>query len=165
MSNSLKIIARVRELVKNGTDYAVAKALGMNQSNLTRILHGKGHLGDKAQRKAAELLGLPFADINALVNEDKAQTEAERSYWRSLCAERIRAAIDAAGKIAAAVIIAAALTFRSGDALAHLSYDCNKNIHYAQYRRRLWQRLRDKARAVICRLHGCRAGLRMPSVA
>lgn len=118
MSNTLKIIERVRETTGTGTDYAVSKVLGMSQSNLGRVLKGEGFLGDKAQRLAAKILGLSFDDVNALVNEDKAHSEADKAYWRSLCPEAVRAIIDAATKTAAACIVATALISSQGKAHA-----------------------------------------------
>lgn len=170
MSNSLKIVERVREHVPRGTDYAVAKALGMTQSNLARITEGKGHLGDKAQRLASTLLGLSFQDVNALVNEDKAKTESERSYWRALCAEGVRAAINAAGKVAATVVIATGLNIGSADALSLPDYACNKNIHYAHLARALVRWIGLKLRSLLTPHHRGLAGpiprfLRCPSVA
>jgi hypothetical protein len=113
MSNTLKIIARVRERTDTGTNYAVSKALGITQSNLDRILKEEGYLGDKAQREAAKLLGIAFDDINALVNEDKAKSDADRAYWRSLYPEGIRAFLDIAGKAAAIWLLATALNLSS----------------------------------------------------
>jgi hypothetical protein len=105
VSNTLKLIERVRSKTETGTDYAVAKALGMNQSNLRRILKGKSFPGDKARRQMVDLLpDVTLSDVVALINEDKAQSEADRAYWRSLCAASVRAWLDSATAIAASLI-------------------------------------------------------------
>jgi len=109
MSNTLKLIERVRSTTETGTNYAVAKALGMNPSNFMRVLSGKNWPGPAAQLRMAELLRIDLRDIVALINEDKAKSEADRAYWRSVCTEGVRQAIDAAGKAAAAFIIGTGL--------------------------------------------------------
>jgi len=47
MPNTLALIEKVRRRVPRETDYAVAKALELSQSNLTRVLAGKCGLGTK----------------------------------------------------------------------------------------------------------------------
>lgn len=136
MSNTLKIVERIRERTGTGTDYAVAKALDMNPSNFRRVMAGTGWLGEKAQRRAAALLGIPFPDINALVNEDKAKSEPERAYWRSLCAEGVRAIINASTTIAATIIAAAALNFFSVVPSTASAAELSQTIDYAPFARR-----------------------------
>lgn len=130
MSNSLKIVERVRAITETGTDYAVAKALGMNQSNLGRVLKGTNFLGPRAQMEAARLLGIDLTAIAALVNEDKASTDAARSYWRSLCPARVREAINVAAETATALSVAAALIFGPGIPEARAGQWVDHAIHY-----------------------------------
>lgn len=115
MSNTLKLIERVRSTTHSGTDYAVAKALGMQQSYLIEINKGHRFPGQKAQMTMATILNVDLRDIVALINEDKAKSEAERLHWRSLCSEGVRALFDIAGKTAASFI--AATTLIVGSAL------------------------------------------------
>lgn len=109
MSNTLKLIERVRSMTEAGTDYAVAKALGMTQSNLIEIKKGKRWPGPKSQIAMSDLLKIDLKDIVAFINEDKATSEAERSHWRSLCSpearERLAAAIAATAASLTIVVI------------------------------------------------------------
>jgi hypothetical protein len=73
-SKTLEIIAAVRATTKTRTDYAVAKALGMPQGNLKRILGGYGWLGMKSALRAAQALGRPMEEIVADMELDKLTT-------------------------------------------------------------------------------------------
>jgi hypothetical protein len=81
MPNTLNLIEQVRRQVPRHTDYAVAKALEMNQSNLARVLVGKQGLGPKAVVRVAEILQRDLRDVLCLVEEDKAKTPKEREFW------------------------------------------------------------------------------------
>jgi Phage related protein len=81
MPNTLNLIEQVRRHVPKHTDYAVAKALEMNQSNLARVLVGKQGLGPKAVVRVAEILQRDLRDVLCLVEEDKAKTPKEREFW------------------------------------------------------------------------------------
>lgn len=107
MSNTLKLIERVRSTTERGTDYAVAKALRMPQSYLIEVKKGRRWPGQASQIAIAELLKMDLKDVMALVNEDKAKTPGEREYWRGLLSARIREAFNTAGKTAAAWLVAA----------------------------------------------------------
>jgi transcriptional regulator with XRE-family HTH domain len=92
MPNTLNLIEQVRRRVPKHTDYAVAKALEMSQSNLTRVLCGKSGLGVKAAVRLSELLQRDLRDVLCLVEEDKAKTPREREFWERR-SPRISAAI------------------------------------------------------------------------
>jgi len=79
VSNTLQIIERVRAVTARGTDYAVAKALGMPQSNLKKIIRGDRRLGPNAIFRAAELLKVDAKDLYKLVREDRTTSNTHRS--------------------------------------------------------------------------------------
>jgi transcriptional regulator with XRE-family HTH domain len=81
MPNTLNLIEQVRRRVPRPTDYAVAKALEMSQSNLTRVLAGKSGLGVKAAVRISEVLQRDLRDVLCLVEEDKAKSAKEREFW------------------------------------------------------------------------------------
>jgi hypothetical protein len=83
MPNTLNLIAQVRRRVPRETDYAVAKALEMSQSNLTRVLAGKSGLGPKAAIRVSEILQRDLRDVLVLIEEDKAKTahHGDDSYY------------------------------------------------------------------------------------
>jgi hypothetical protein len=140
VSNSLKIIERVRLSTNTGTDYAVAKALGMSQSNLAGVIKGTRGLGPTAIFAAAKILRVDAQDLFYLVREDRAKSEAEKLHWRSLCAEGIRASFDIAGKTAAAFTIATTLILlliSSGISRTAEAVTVSHPMHYAPFRRRL----------------------------
>jgi len=95
MPNTLHLIERVRQKVPRHTDYAVAKALEMDQSNLQRVLAGKAGLGPKAVIRLSELLQQDVRDLLVLVEEDKARTARDREFWERR-SPRITAAIAVA---------------------------------------------------------------------
>jgi Phage related protein len=81
MPNTLQLIEQVRRKVPRHTDYAVAKALEMGQSNFARVLVGKAGLGPKAVLRVSEILQRDVRDVLVLVEEDKAKTPKERAFW------------------------------------------------------------------------------------
>ena len=153
MSNTLKLIERIRSTTETGTDYAVAKALGITQSNLIEIKKGKRWPGPKAQVRMSELLKIELKDIVAFIGEDKATSEAERLHWRSLCSESVRSWLDAATKTAACFILAT-LIFPGKNAEASVdkatvaSYE---SMYYA-YQRSTW---RKRLMRWFATLRGC----------
>jgi hypothetical protein len=81
MPNTLQLIEQVRRRLPRETDYAVAKALEMQQSTLTKVLAGKQGLGPKAVIRVAELLQRDVRDVLVLVEEDKAVRPKDREFW------------------------------------------------------------------------------------
>lgn len=136
MSNTLKLIERVRSTTETGTDYAVAKALDMSQSTLIEIKKGKRWPGQKSQLRMSDVLKIDLKDIVALINEDKAKSERERAHWRSVCPEAIHSWLDAAGKTAAAIVIATSLTLTWGITRHLKESNVYPATHYAALRRR-----------------------------
>ena len=92
MPNTLNLIEQVRRRVPKHTDYAVSKALEMDQSGLARVLCGKAGLGPKAVIRISEILQRDVRDILVLVEEDKATTAKSREFWERR-SPRITAAI------------------------------------------------------------------------
>lgn len=150
MSNTLKLIERVRSLTDTGTDYAVAKMLGMQQSYLIEVKKGRRFPGQKAQLRLADLLKIDLRDVMALINEDKAKSEAERLHWRSLCSEGVRAALTATGTVAAS-LAATALIFIGGIPARANADVADHAIHYANRLRRWITSLRTRGdRRQLC---------------
>lgn len=149
MSDTLKLIERVRAVTQTGTDYAVAKALEMDQSYLILVKKGKRFPGMKAQLKMAELLGIDLKDIVAVINGDKADNEADRAYWRSLWSERLHQALAGASTTAAGVLIALALYMQSAPSSAAPYGATRHAIHYAHWLRRLVARFKWRSQGVL----------------
>jgi hypothetical protein len=78
---TIGLIERVRRTLPTRTNYAVAKALGMQQNQLARVLKGEFGLGIKAQVRMAEILNMPLMDVVALTEEDKAKRPEEKEFW------------------------------------------------------------------------------------
>jgi hypothetical protein len=92
MPNTHHLLDQVRIRVPNGTDYAIAKALQMNQSNLQRVFAGKAGLGLKAAVRVSEILSRDLKDILVLIEEDKAKSKRDKEFWERR-SPRITAAI------------------------------------------------------------------------
>jgi len=103
MPNTLNLIEQVRRRVPRETDYAVAKALEMQQSTLARVLAGKQGLGPKAVVRVSEILQRDLRDILVLVEEDKAVRPKDREFWERR-SPRITAAIAVAVLALAAAV-------------------------------------------------------------
>jgi hypothetical protein len=109
MPNTQLLLEQVRRRCPRETDYAVAKALEMNQSNLQRVLCGKAGLGPKAVVRVSEILQRDLKDVLVLIEEDKAKTAKDKEFWERR-SPRITAALFTA-------ILAVAAGF--GGALNH----------------------------------------------
>jgi hypothetical protein len=81
MPNTLNLLEEVRRRVPRGTDYAVAKALEMDQSHLAKVLCGKAGLGPIPVVRVSEILQRDLKDVLVLVEEDKAKTRKQREFW------------------------------------------------------------------------------------
>lgn len=81
MSPSCALAERIRQTTKTGTDYAVAKALGMSQSTLKEVLDGKRNFGVEACVRASELLHEDLKAIIAEVEETRARTPEKKAFW------------------------------------------------------------------------------------
>jgi hypothetical protein len=107
MPNTLHLLNQVRAQVPRHTDYAIAKALYMDQSQLQRVLAGKAGLGPKAVVRLSELLSRDVGDILVLVEEDKARRPKDREFWGAR-SPRITAAVATA-----ALALGAAVTSKT----------------------------------------------------
>jgi hypothetical protein len=116
MPNTLQLIEQVRRRLPRETDYAVAKALEMQQSTLTKVLAGKQGLGPKAVIRVAELLQRDVRDVLVLVEEDKAVRPKDREFWGRR-SPRITAVLAIA-----ALAFLAAVTPKNANAMAVQPY-------------------------------------------
>lgn len=122
MSNTLKLLERVRERTETKSNYAVYSALSVQAGVFKRWIEGTGYPGNAAAFKIAEILEMDAKAIIALIEEDKAESKEARAYWRSLCPESVREAL--AGATAAALIIGGVFAgFSPSPALAHVPAD------------------------------------------
>jgi hypothetical protein len=101
---TLALIERVRRTLPRQSNYAVAKALDMEQGQLTRVLKGEFGLGAKAQLRISEILQMDLRDVLVLTEEDKAKRPEDREFWG-----RRSPRISAATAIAAVAFFAAGL--------------------------------------------------------
>jgi hypothetical protein len=92
MPNTLNLLEQVRARVPKHTDYAVAKALEMDQSHLAKVLCGKAGLGPIPVVRVSEILQRDLKDVLVLIEEDKAKTRKQREFWERR-SPRITAAI------------------------------------------------------------------------
>jgi hypothetical protein len=81
MPNTLNLIEQVRRHVPRHTDYAIAKALEMDQSHLAKVIAGKAGLGPIPVVRLSEILQRDLRDVLVLVEEDKAKTRKQREFW------------------------------------------------------------------------------------
>jgi hypothetical protein len=81
MPATLAFLEQVRRTTPTKTDYAIAKALGIQQSHLRRIMIGEVGLGPKQIIRVSEILGKDLRDVFVLIEEDKARKPADREFW------------------------------------------------------------------------------------
>lgn len=81
MTPSIALAERIRDTTKTRTDYAVAKALGVTQTNLKQILEGKRGFGTEACVRAAEILRVPVEQVLAEIELPRARTAEKKAFW------------------------------------------------------------------------------------
>jgi transcriptional regulator with XRE-family HTH domain len=66
------------------SDYALAKRLGMPLSTMSGYRTGARHFDAKAAFQVAQVAGVDAREIIAAVEMDKAKSENDRDFWRSV---------------------------------------------------------------------------------
>ncbi len=127
MKTQQKYLDDLADLTETGSDYAIAKMLGVTRQRISNYRAGRHHFDQEMCFRVAEALGLnPIEVIAALAAEKEKDKEKARA-WR----ERYR---RYAGR-AAAVFLAAALSVspRTGSAAEFNISDITRtqNMYYA----------------------------------
>jgi transcriptional regulator with XRE-family HTH domain len=85
MNATQKLLERVRATTETGSDYAVAKALGISVQRMSRYMHEVDQLRDDATiARAAELLNDDASALLAEFHAENAKNEKARRAWRRL---------------------------------------------------------------------------------
>ena len=132
MTNTQELLERVRAKTETKTDYAVAKVLGLNQSNMRKVIEGKRVIGNKACFKLAQALDMEAAVVIAMVEEDRAKSSSDRDFWRSLQSLHLHQ------KTLATL---AAITIGFGALTSSKSYALDLEQPHIHKYRRFWRRL------------------------
>ncbi len=66
------------------TDYRAAKLLNVRPTLIYAYRAGRSKMGDKTALKLAQLLDIPANVVVANLHLDKAETEDEKAFWRSM---------------------------------------------------------------------------------
>jgi len=78
---SLRYLDAVRKLTRTGTDYAVAKLLGVSEESIARYRKGQRVMDDYAALKIAQLLGVDPHVVIAAANFDREQDATRKGEW------------------------------------------------------------------------------------
>lgn len=81
MNPSIALVERIRKTTEKRTNYAVAKALRISQSNLKQVLDGKRNLGPEALARAADILRVPLDETLSPVMAATASTPEQKAFW------------------------------------------------------------------------------------
>lgn len=82
MSYVNDLIDQARNHANLTSDYALAKALGISQSNVTGWRKGKRHPSDEEAVQLATLAGLEEMKVIAAIHYETATTEKKREFWK-----------------------------------------------------------------------------------
>lgn len=72
---------RCRKLTKTGSDYAVAKMLGISEDAVNGYRTGKRTMDNRTCRKIAEALSVDPLRVIASVERERARDPTERNAW------------------------------------------------------------------------------------
>jgi hypothetical protein len=81
MARTLALIEQVRKRLPRPTNYAVAKALQMDQTTLDKVMAGKHGLGPRAAVLMAEILNKDLEHVLAQLERDKAKSPEAVMFW------------------------------------------------------------------------------------
>lgn len=129
---------RVRKLTATGSDYAVAKLLGISEDAVNHYRKGTRHMDNYAALRIAEALALPLEELIASIELEREKAPEKRDRWR--------AHLKALGQRAAIVLlgaIMAAIPQLGDDSFLRVisSSDCGTirgNNNYPTWWRRIW---------------------------
>lgn len=71
--NTLKLLQKARALCTPPTWYRLSKATGIAETTISRCRKRGGTLGEGSARRTAALLQVPFAEVLAMVADDRAR--------------------------------------------------------------------------------------------
>lgn len=86
-----------------GTDYAVAKRLGVERQHVSKWRTGKDQMSDGMAIRAAELLGVEPLRLIGEIRMERARDEREKKFWQ-------KTVKGAGGKVAGVVVAAVMMT-------------------------------------------------------
>jgi transcriptional regulator with XRE-family HTH domain len=140
--NTIEYLDAVRERLNLGSDYKLAKVLGVHQTTISNYRHGRSALADDVAVRVAELLQLDPARVLADMAAERSSSEAVRAIW---------------SRVAATLSVAAVAVFASvpGDAKAaslkafQEPGSGSPSTHYPRWLRRLAIELRQVARLCL----------------
>lgn len=120
MKTSKQVIEALCVHCGDVTPYRVAQLLGVTNGHIYQVMAGKP-LGEKAACKAADLLGVPRAQIIAIGVMERSKDETTRASWMEL--------LERAGVAAFACVFftSFALTSPAGNALELERYSGTRN--------------------------------------
>lgn len=75
------------------SDYALAIALGITRSSVSKLRNGKDCLGDETAEKVAELLGIEPAYVVACCHAERAKKPSQRRLWETVAEKFAHAAM------------------------------------------------------------------------
>lgn len=78
---SLKYLDRCRKLTKTGSDYALAKLLGVSENAINHYRAGERIMDDYACLRVSQILGVPLEEVVAAANYDREPDEKKKLEW------------------------------------------------------------------------------------
>jgi DNA-binding transcriptional regulator YdaS (Cro superfamily) len=78
---SQRYLDQVKTKLALPSDYALAKALGLQLSTVSNYRTGRRHLDARAAWLVAEALGIDLAEVIAAVEKDRARSDNDRDFW------------------------------------------------------------------------------------
>lgn len=95
MKNQQFYIDQVRKLTETGSDYAVAKKLGITRQRMSHYKHGRHYFDDELAFRVAELLKVSPAEVIAAVHLEKSSTPEKQAFWKKALEKAAAAGITA----------------------------------------------------------------------
>lgn len=84
MQTSIDFVEALKTKTGAGSDYALAKTLGVTRQAVSNYRTGAKTFSDEIALKAASLLEIEPGIILAAVHAERAKTEAEKSAWKMM---------------------------------------------------------------------------------
>ncbi|SFQ18994.1 helix-turn-helix transcriptional regulator [Ralstonia sp. NFACC01] len=84
MKTTLDFLEAVSRKLGGASDYAVAKALRISRSAVSKYRNGQGSFDDETAMRIAEILGIDPAAVAAASHAERAKSPEVRQMWASI---------------------------------------------------------------------------------
>ena len=92
MKTTVYYLDKIKKVEKLGSDYALAKLIGITQSAISRYRKQISFMDDYTAVKVAKILNIDPLEIISTANAERAKTDEEKKVWKDI-SKNLRSAV------------------------------------------------------------------------